>query len=212
MLEGAGLVPPGNPWHGNPSFKLTYDPDAAKKLLAEAGITPANPLRTKVGISTSGSGQMQPLPMNEFLQGNLKDVGIEVDFEVFDWNALIDVWHAGAKSPTSRGCTAINFSYSALDPYSAFIRLLKTSLVAPAGGNWGYYSNPEMDAMFDKIYTTLDPAEQDGLLRTIHEKIVNDALFLFAAHDLNPRALSPKLHGFVQAQSWFQDLTPISVA
>jgi ABC-type transport system substrate-binding protein len=84
--------------------------------------------------------------------------------------------------------------------------------VAPAGGNWGYYSNPDMDAMFDKIYTTLDPAEQDGLLRTIHEKIVNDALFLFAAHDLNPRALSPKLHGFVQAQSWFQDLTPISVA
>jgi hypothetical protein len=31
-------------------------------------------------------------------------------------------------------------------------------------------------------------------------------------HDLNPRALSPKAEGFVQAQSWFQDLTPVSVA
>jgi len=30
-------------------------------------------------------------------------------------------------------------------------------------------------------------------------------------HDLNPRALSRKVQGFVQAQSWFQDLTPVSV-
>ena len=26
-------------------------------------------------------------------------------------------------------------------------------------------------------------------------------------HDLNPRAMSPKVKGFVQAQSWVQDLT-----
>ena len=38
---------------------------------------------------------------------------------------------------------------------------------------------------------------------------MDDALFLFAAHDLNPRTLAPKVQGFVQAQSWFQDLTPI---
>ena len=155
---------------------------------------------------------MQPLPMNEFIQQNLKDVGIEVDFEVMDWNSLIDVWHAGAKSPTSRGCTAINFSYAAMDPYSAFIRLLKSSLAAPNGANWGFFSDPALDAMFDQVYATIDPAKQDALLRTIHEKIVDDALFLFAAHDLNPRTLSPKVHGFVQAQSWFQDLTPISLS
>jgi hypothetical protein len=28
-------------------------------------------------------------------------------------------------------------------------------------------------------------------------------------HDVNPRAMSPKVKGFVQAQSWYQDLTPI---
>jgi hypothetical protein len=26
-------------------------------------------------------------------------------------------------------------------------------------------------------------------------------------HDLNPRAMSPKVKGFVQPQSWFVDLT-----
>jgi ABC-type transport system substrate-binding protein len=211
MLEGAGLVPPGHQWHGNPSFKLTLDPDAARKLMTDAGYGPNKRLRTKIGISTSGSGQMQPQPMNEFLQQNLKDIYIDVDFEVYDWSSLIDVWHAGAKSPLGRGVTAINFSYGSFDPYNAFIRLLKSTLVAPGGVNWGYYSNPEMDAQFVRVYETFDQTQQDALLRTIHEKIVDDALFLFAAHDLNPRGLSPKVHGFVQAQNWSQDLTPISM-
>jgi peptide/nickel transport system substrate-binding protein len=35
---------------------------------------------------------------------------------------------------------------------------------------------------------------------------------VFIVHDLNPRALSPRLKGFVQAQSWFQDMTPIVVS
>ncbi len=45
----------------------------------------------------------------------------------------------------------------------------------------------------------------------MHEKMVADAPFIWVVHDLNPRALSPKVKGFVQAQSWFQDLTPITV-
>ena len=211
MLEGSGLVPPGNPWHGEPSFRLVHDPAAARRLLAEAGYGPGRPVRTRVAISASGSGQMQPLSMNEFIQQSLREVGIEIEFEVYDWNTLITVWQGGAKSPLARGCTAINFSYAAFDPYSAFIRLLKSDLTSPRGVNWGWFSDPDLDAMFAEVYATFDPAAQDALLKRVHERIVDGALFLFAAHDLNPRALSPKVGGFVQAQSWFQDLTPVRV-
>jgi ABC-type transport system substrate-binding protein len=210
MEEGTGFVPAANPWRGNPSFKPTYDPDAAKKLLAEAGYGPGKPLSFKVAISTSGSGQMQPLPMNEFLQQNMKDIGVEVNFEVFDWNALLSIWRDGAKAQSNRGVAAINVTYSLLDPYTTFIRFMKSDLITPKGNNWGYYADPEMDAMFAKVYTTFDPTAQTAQLIAIHEKVVNEALFLFVAHDLNPRALSPQTHGFVQAQSWFQDLTPIT--
>lgn len=211
MIEGNGLVPPGHPWAGNPSFKLTYDLPQAKKLMAEAGFTPANPCRTKIAISSSGSGQMQPLPMNEYIQQSLKEAGFDISFEVFDWNTVITLWQGGAKGPNIRGCTGINFSYAAIDPYSAFIRLLKSDLHNPKGVNWGWFSDPAFDAMFTEVYNTFDPAKQDALLAKIHEKIVDEALFLFAAHDRNPRALSPKVQGFVQAQSWFQDLTPITM-
>ena len=39
-----------------------------------------------------------------------------------------------------------------------------------------------------------------------------EAALIFVVHDVNPRALSPNVHGFVQAQSWFQDLTQVSVS
>lgn len=212
MLEGAGIVPPGHPWYGQPTFKLEYNPEQARKLLAEAGYGPDKPLRTKVAISSSGSGQMQPLPMNEFIQQNLREVGIEVQFEVFEWQALIEAWKAGAGSPTSRGCTALNISQGPFDPFRAFARILQTNMAAPAGVNWSRFSDPEFDKQFTAAQQETDLTKQDALLASIHGQVVDRALFLFAAHDLNPRALAPNVQGFVQAQSWFQDLSPISIA
>jgi peptide/nickel transport system substrate-binding protein len=212
MKEGAGLVVPGSPWFGNPANPVRHDPAAARKLLAEAGFSTRNPLRTKVAISPSGSGQMQPLPMNEAVQQNLKEVGIDVAFEVVEWNALLGLWRDGAKAPSNRGVTAINISYGSFDPFSAFIRFTKSDMAPPAANNWGYFSDPAYDAIIGRVLEIFDPAEQDRLLAELHAKIVDDALFLFIAHDLNPRAMSARVKGFVQAQSWLQDLTPISMA
>jgi ABC-type transport system substrate-binding protein len=209
MVEGAGLLPPGHPWHGRPSDPVRFDPAAARRLLAEAGFTPRNPLRTKVGISPSGSGQMQPLPMNEAIQQNLKEVGIDITFEVVEWNALLGLWRDGARATSNRGITAINVSYSVPDPFAALVRFLKSNMAPPAANNWGFFSDPAYDAIMDRVYTTFDPAAQDALLAELHAKAVDDRLFLYVAHDLNPRAMSRRVQGFVQAQSWFQDLTPI---
>ncbi|GGC41671.1 ABC transporter substrate-binding protein [Siccirubricoccus deserti] len=211
MLEGGGLVPVGGPWNPVRSPRLAYDAAAARKLLTAAGITPRTPLRTKVAISASGSGQMQVLAMNEALQQQLKDVGIEITFEVFEWNTLLSTWREGAGVPAVRGCDAINVSYTALDPYTAMIRLLKSDLVPPRANNWGYLNDPGYDAIIERIYQTFETAAQDALIKQLHDKVLDDALFLFVAHDMNPRAMSRQVKGFVQAQSWFQDLTPISL-
>ena len=56
-----------------------------------------------------------------------------------------------------------------------------------------------------------DPAKRLALLTKLNETMNEEAALIFVAHDLNPRGLSPKVQGFVQAQSWFQDLTPVSV-
>ncbi|MDB5372481.1 MAG: ABC-type transport system, substrate-binding protein [Belnapia sp.] len=211
MDEGAGLLPLGSTWNDVPKFKWGYDPAAARKLLTEAGVTPRTPLRTKIGISTSGSGQMLPMAMNEALQQMLKEVGIEVEFEVFEWNTLLTIWRDGWKAPSNRGITGINISFTAIDPFTAMIRFLRSDLTPPAGNNWGGFANPGYDALIGRILSEFEPVAQDRLVSELHAKIVEDALFLFVAHDLNPRAMAKRVQGFVQARSWFQDLTPVRV-
>ena len=46
-------------------------------------------------------------------------------------------------------------------------------------------------------------------IRRAHEVIVDDAAWLFIVHDLNPRAMTKHVKGFVSAQSWFQDFTHV---
>ena len=74
MIESKGAVYPGHPWFGKPKFDIKYDPAKAKELLTEAGYSATKKPKIKIAISTSGSGQMLPLPMNEFVQENLKAV------------------------------------------------------------------------------------------------------------------------------------------
>ena len=203
---------PNHGLFGKPAFELKYDPAEARRLLKEAGYAKDKPLVLKTIISASGSGQMQPMLMNEFIQQNLADVGIKVEFEVVEWNALVANWRAGAKDPTTRGATATNSSYFAQDPFTALIRHLDSQLVAPRGTNWGYYSDPELDTLFKVIRYNFDPDVQLRAVQKAHERFVNEALFLYVAHDVGPRSLSPRVKGFVQAQSWYQDFSPVSVA
>jgi ABC-type transport system substrate-binding protein len=154
---------------------------------------------------------MQPLPMNEFVQQNLAEIGIMIDFEVVEWNTLINIWRAGAKHESARGATGMNYTYFIQDPFTGFIRHLQCDLAPPAGTNWGYYCDPEMDKLFGQVRNTFDKAGQTAILEKIHEKYVDDALFLMVTHDVNPRAMSKKVKGFIQAQNWFQDFSSISM-
>ena len=211
MIEAKGMVPPNSTWFGKPAFDVKYDLAEARRLMKEAGYSREKPLALKAIISASGSGQMQPLLMNEFIQQNLAEAGIKVELDVIEWNALVSNWRAGAKDPTTRGASATNSSYFSQDPFTALIRHLDSALVSPRGTNWGYYSDPEMDTIFKVIKYNFDPEVQLRAVQRAHEKFVNDALFLFVAHDVGPRAMSARVKGFVQAQSWYQDFSPVSV-
>jgi len=211
MVSAKGMVPPNSPWFGKPAFEVKYDVAAAKALMAQAGYSKDKPLKVKSIISPSGSGQMQPQLMNELIQQNLAEIGIQVEFDVRDWNALLANWRAGAKDPGTKGATTTNSSYFSQDPFTALIRHVDSGLMPPKGTNWGYYSDPEMDKFFDGVRTEFDTRAQLALIQKAHEKYVNDALFLFVAHDVAPRAMTRKVKGFVQPQNWFLDFSSISM-
>ncbi|WP_144184423.1 ABC transporter substrate-binding protein [Elioraea rosea] len=207
MVPAVGSVPPGHPWWGNPSFQIKHDPEAAKRLLAEAGYGPQRPLTIKVQISASGSGQMQPLPMNEFVQQNLKEIGVNVEFDVIEWNALFTNWRRGCKDASARGAHAINVSFAAMDPFFAMVRFWDSKMAPPTSNNWGFFSDPKFDEMVAAARNAFEPEARDAALAKLHAAGVDEALFIWIAHDVSPRAMSQRVRGFVQPQSWFVDLT-----
>jgi peptide/nickel transport system substrate-binding protein len=209
MLNGIavpsyGIYVPSQHYYGHP-FEYANDPAKATALLKEANCYPCN---IRVAISTSGSGQMQPLPMNELVKEQLEKVGFKVKFDTLDWNSVLTIYLQGAvKNPQYDG---LNFSSGATDPLNV-LKTVMTNYRAPNGANWGGFSNPEVDELARRALLSFDDAERTKLLIEIHELIAKNAARLFIVSDLNPRALSPKLSGFVQAQSWFQDITPVVV-
>ncbi|MDP4025204.1 ABC transporter substrate-binding protein [Methylobacterium sp. NEAU 140] len=206
-----GQVDPTSPWFGKPTFDLTYDLAAAKKLVAAAGYSPEKPLRTTFAIAQGGTGQMLSLPMNEAIQQNLKEIGIEIDFRVVELETLYTYWRQGAKNPGLTGVTANNVAYVTSDPLYAIVRFFASNQVNPVGVNWGYYKNAKVDAWIDEAKRSFDPRRQDELLALAHAQVVDDAVLVWVVHDTNPHALSPRVKSFVQAQHWFQDLTTIGL-
>lgn len=211
MAEPKGTVPPGHPWWGNPKFDIKYDVKAAQALMAQAGHTAAKPLKVKVQISASGSGQMQPLPMNEFVQQSLKQCFFDVQFDVIEWNTLFTNWRRGVKDPTANGANAINVSFAAMDPFFAMVRFASTKTYPPVSNNWGYYGNAEVDKLIADARTTFDDKGRDAALAKLHAHLVDDAAFIWIAHDVGPRAMSAKVKNVVQPQSWFIDIATMTM-
>ena len=210
-MPAKGLVVPSHPWFGKPTFDIRYDPDGARKLMAEAGFGPKNKAKVKFLISSAGSGQMQPLPMNELIRENFEDVGFDVTLETIDWETLRHRRQAGAENPENRGVSGLNYSWTIQDPVFAMIGQTWHGAKHVAGYNWGNYSDPHADELALRPLQEFDLTEQNKKLADLHTYLVDQAMWIFVVHDMNPRALSSRVKGFVSAQNWYQDLAPVDL-
>lgn len=212
MMEAAtGTVEAGHPWRGKPQFQIGYAPAAARELMQQAGYTESRPARIKVQIAASGSGQMMPVLMNEIVRRNLAQCFFDVQFDVIEWNTLNGNRRVGAKDASAHGSNAANISFSTMDPYFAMVRFVETKAFPPASENWGFYSNPKVDAIIGRARTSFDEKSRDAVLAELHAALVDDAAFLWVAHDVGPRVMSGKIKGVVQPKNWYIDFAPMSV-
>jgi ABC-type transport system substrate-binding protein len=206
-----GWLKPDDPAFGKPENRYTFDPAKGKKLLAEAGYTDKKPLSFKVMISTSGSGQMLPLPMNEALQENLKQAcGVDVQVEAVEWQVLLTVARAVPDDPSLKGAMALNVSSPSSDVGMMF-RYFAVANSSPNGSNWEQWKDDKFEEVMKTLSEATDEATIQKYFAMAHERLVDNPPWLFIVHDLNPRAFSKKVKGFVSPQSWFVDLTLVDL-
>jgi peptide/nickel transport system substrate-binding protein len=196
---------------GKPANRYRFDPAKGRALLAEAGFTAQKPLSLKVMISTSGSGQMAPLPMNEFVQASMKEAcGVQIDFNVTEWQVLLNSMRALPDQPSLAGSLALNIAGPSTDP-SVMARYFAAASAPPNGFNFPQWKDDVFEAALAKLAAATDPRIVAQQTAIAHERLVDNPPWLYVVHDLNPRAMSKKVQGFISPQSWFVDLARISM-
>lgn len=179
-----------------------HDPSRARQLLAEAGYPEG--FSMTVSYPTGGSGNMQPGPMNEELRSDLAKVGVRVELKPIEWAAMLTSYVSGSFPD---GADAVNISLT-------FIQEVSWSTAFASGSplNLTRYSNPEVDRLLGDSLKEPDLARRSAIYAQIVGLIDRDAPWLVVVNDRNPRALAANVHGFVEPQSWFVDLTTVSVS
>ena len=206
-----GWLKASDPNFGKPVHRYTFDPAKGKALLAEAGYGPSKPLSFKAMISTSGSGQMLPLPMNEFVQQSLKEsCGVNVEFDVVEWQVLLTAARMPPDNPGLRNAMSLNVSSPSSD-VGVMARYFLAANFSPNGFNWEQWKDDTFEEAFKRLSESTDPGVISDGIKAAHERLVDNPPWLYIVHDLNPRAMATKVKGFVSPQSWFVDLTLVSV-
>lgn len=174
------MYPEGYPWRTDVNVEGNYDvadPDAAKAVLADAGLAPPVPLR----ILTSRQYEFHykiALVAAEYL----KLAGFDVKMEVVDWATLTqriqnpELWD-------------IFITHSPFLPEPALINILSPSTV-------GWWSTPEIASAMTALTGTTDQAKRVAAFGNVQSLIMEQAPMIKVGNFSALSAKSPAMKGF----------------
>ena len=97
-----------------------------------------------------------------------------------------------------------------MDPFFAMVLTVQHQGL-PAGQRQLATTDAKIDKLIAEARTSFDDKARDAALAELHARIVEDAAFVWIAHDVGPRAISPKVKNVVQPRSWFIDLATMTM-
>jgi oligopeptide transport system substrate-binding protein len=187
-LPARGPQPPGLPGYNNQLTGLPYDPDKARRLLAESkygGVEGLPPIiYTSGGHGSNAGGSISALA--QMWQQNL---GITITVENLEPNKYYDLTHAGYHGQLFDGGWCADYP----DPENFTDTLFHTG----AQQNQSQYSNPQVDGLLEQARTERDVTKRLQLYQQAEQLIVDDAPVIFTTHGLSHVLVKPYIKGYV---------------
>ncbi|NLB83557.1 MAG: ABC transporter substrate-binding protein, partial [Synergistaceae bacterium] len=144
-----------------------YDPDQAKKLLAEAGY----PDGFKVYLDAPNGRYPNDGQVAQALASQLTKVGIQVELRLHPKSVFFDFVRPGDKS------SLVMTGWSEPIDVGEMANVLfytRGKNPAKGGSNRGHYANPAFDDLVDEAGGTADPAKRGEILEKAAQMIVED--------------------------------------
>ncbi len=155
-----GLLPPGMPGH-SPGIALPYDPQQARRLLAEAGYPGGRgfPVVDALGFRAAES-------RSEYLQAHWREnLGIEITWETVEWAEFLD--RLGNETPH---LTSLGWVADYPDPDS-FLRVSRAR-------SWAGWQNATYDRLVKEAGQVMCQGERMKLYRQADRILVEEAPIL----------------------------------
>jgi peptide/nickel transport system substrate-binding protein len=141
-----------------------YDPDKARKLLAEAGFGPDNPLETNLLVWTGGKRDR----LAEVFQAQFAEVGIKANIEIMDIGTMNA--RVRQENETESGKASMDMmTWSWYDP-----DILYALWHSP--GAYRGFTSPELDEMLEKTRVLSIPAEREAAVRDVMAYLLKNAI------------------------------------
>ncbi len=194
VYQGAGTaaknpIPPTIWSYDNDIQAYPYDPEKAKAMLAEAGVTD---LKTDLWyMPVQRPYNPDAKKMAELMQSDLAKVGITAELKTFEWGEYRKRLQAGEHMMGMLGWTGDNG-----DPDNFMGVLLSCGSAREGGQNVAKWCNEDFTKLIDEAKATSDVAKRTELYKQAQVIFHDQAPWVPIAHSLVSMPMSKKVKGY----------------
>ena len=209
VFQGAAKVAknpiPPTMWSYNDSIKDDpYDPDAAKKMLEDAGV---KDLSMKVwAMPVSRPYMLNARRAAELIQADLQKVGVTAEIVTYEWAEYLE----RSKAKDRDGAVILGWTGDNGDPDNFMDTLLGCDAVG--GNNRAQWCNKEFDDLMTKAKETSDQAERTKYYMQAQEIFKKEAPWDTLDHSLVFMPMSKKVTGYVQDPLGYHRFDDVDIA
>ncbi len=168
-----GIIPPGLPaFDAQADYGYSYQPEKAKKLLAQAGFGPGQPPPSVTLATTS-----EYVDLCKYVQARLNDVGFD---------AHINVMPAGTMREMKAQAKLLFFRASWIADYpdeENYLSLFYSKNFTPNGPNYTHFSSPVFDKMYEKSLSIVNDQRRRKLYRAMDSLVMAQSPVVILYYD-----------------------------
>ena len=182
VITPTGPIPKGVPGYPTEPLPFGYDPDRAKKILAEAGYPNGNDPKTgrrlELTLEVGRADSLETRQGVELFIAMMDKIGIVIKPSYNNWPTFLEKLE-------HRQAQMFYLAWTADYPDAQDFLLLFYSKSASPGPNHTNYTNPEFDALYEKALQLSDCPERTALYRQMAEIVRQDCPWIIRSDNLD---------------------------